>query len=600
MPTITIIGNLVRDSYLALDTAQSTLELDQHGTPWLSAPLDGSSLKYFHDTDVLGGSAITLDLLQRFGITATLVGNTDKHHLTHRYILTAEDHTLNLFLTQPLTTPWHAPEQVPDYLYLDRSANLDDPAAQATLDYLTEHPETKLIIFTSKRFRPAEHPLERQLLARAALIVSDIPLNTIVPTLSISDTQLSFGAHSVSIAADTKARLMTTLSAHTLIASAFIGAYLKDLTSPQCLLIARACLLHSSITHSPSYERLQELIIGQDYLVQTDDTPIIERTAAQLMAPHRGLLAADESANSIHKKFAQYGIPDDAPHRQAYRHLFFSTPSLEQYLSGVILFDETARQYVPDGRNYIQFLADRGIVPGIKVDLGLEPIPESPVENTTKGLDDLDARLAEYARMGARFTKWRAAFDVTDRLPSELAIDKNCRLLADYAALAQQHQLVPIIEPEVIYDGNYNLARCQTVTTAILNKLFIQLQQRSVNLKGLILKVNMCSAGKQFVQPSTPDEVGQATADVLRNAVPADVAGVVFLSGGQTPEQATANLRAVIQHGPFPWPVSFSFARAFQDPAIQAWDNNPANLPAAQAAFTERLIANQKALDPSA
>ena len=319
------------------------------------------------------------------------------------------------------------------------------------------------------------------------------------------------------------------------------------------------------------------------------------------MTAGKGILAADESGGSIAKKFAAANIPDDEPTRRNYRNIFFTTPDIEPYLSGIILFDETARQFADDGSSFVEFIAGRNIIPGVKVDQGLEPIPESPIENQTKGLDGLGERLAEYYDMGARFAKWRAAFNVSDTTPSQLAIDKNCRILADYAKICQDHNIVPIVEPELVYDGDYSLERAKKLTTNILNTLFIQLQQRSVNLKGTILKTNMVLAGKQYWLPTKPQFVGQATAEVLRATCPEDLAGVVFLSGGQTPDQATQNLAAVLSNGPFPWPVTFSFARALQDPVLEVWKNDPAQIPEAQVAFIERLkLTQQSLLQPQA
>ena len=321
----------------------------------------------------------------------------------------------------------------------------------------------------------------------------------------------------------------------------------------------------------------------------------VESNAKRLVSEGRGILAADESGGSIHKKFEGMNILDDEEHRRDYRNIFFTTPDLEKFVNGVILFDETARQQSDDGRSFVEYLADKGILPGIKVDQGLEPIDGSN-EKYTKGLEGLPDRLEEYYEMGARFAKWRAAFEVTDHSPSQLAIRKNAEILAQYALDCQNAGIVPIVEPELVYDGDYSIEKSIEYTGHILDALFEELKRKNVSLPGCILKVNMVLAGKRYQTQSTPAEVGKATAEVLRAHAPAELAGVVFLSGGQTVTQATENLQAVTNNGPFPWPGTFSFARALQDPALTAWKGDNTNTDAARAGFRERLVANCDAL----
>ena len=314
-----------------------------------------------------------------------------------------------------------------------------------------------------------------------------------------------------------------------------------------------------------------------------------------LVGNGKGILAADESGGSIHKKFLSMDIPDDERHRRDYRNLFFTTPGLEKYVNGVILFDETARQRADDGRNFVEFLSSKGIIPGIKVDMGLAKMPES-TEKFTLGLAGLKDRLEEYFEMGLRFAKWRAAFEVTEVTPTMRAIRKNCEILAKYAKKCQEVQIVPIVEPELVYDGDYEIEKGAGLTGIILRELFMALEKEEVDLMGTILKVNMVLNGKKSKKVASVEEVGMWTAKVLKRFVPEGLAGVVFLSGGQTPEQATENLREVQENGPFPWPVTFSFARALQEPALLAWKGDNKNYPEAQAAFLKRLKANCEAL----
>ena len=394
--------------------------------------------------------------------------------------------------------------------------------------------------------------------------------------------------------------LLTRLSLNQTVAATILGAILNHKTVSECLLLARANIQESRLGNTANLKKLEQIILGNEYLVEKINKKgvkmsEVEENAKKLLAPGKGILAADESGGSIHKKFESMNIPDDEQHRRDYRNLFFTTPDLEKYVSGVILFDETARQKADDGRDFVTYLKDKGIIPGIKVDKGLVNFENSD-EKYTQGLDDLPQRLAEYYQMGARFAKWRAAFELTNHSPSDMAIQKNAEILAQYAKDCQNANIVPIVEPELVYDGDYSLQQSIDTTSKILDALFIELKKQQIILPGCILKVNMVLAGKKQAVQSTPAEVGKATADVLKAHVPADLAGVVFLSGGQSVTQATDNLQEVTNNGPFPWPVTFSFARALQDPALNAWKGDNNNADAAREGFKARLIANTEAL----
>ncbi|MBR3131364.1 fructose-bisphosphate aldolase class I [Candidatus Saccharibacteria bacterium] len=324
----------------------------------------------------------------------------------------------------------------------------------------------------------------------------------------------------------------------------------------------------------------------------------LSQMAKELVGNGKGILAADESGGSIHKKFESMNIPDDFDHRRDYRNLFFTTEGLEKYVNGVILFDETARQLSDDGRDFATYLTSKGIIPGIKVDKGLANMPGS-TEKYTLGLNGLDERLEEYYDMGLRFAKWRAAFEITESTPTKNTVYKNVEILADYALKCQQAHIVPIVEPEVVFDGDFPIEHCASITGIILKELFAELKRKEIDLTATILKVNMVLAGKKYVTQSTPKEVAEWTAKTLKRYVPEELAGVVFLSGGQTPEQATENLQEITNLGPYPWPVTFSYARALQGPALEAWKGDNANYPEAQKAFLERLKANCAALKKS-
>lgn len=311
----------------------------------------------------------------------------------------------------------------------------------------------------------------------------------------------------------------------------------------------------------------------------------LHQIAQQMMAPHKGLLAADESTKSASIRFQALGIPSTEETRRQYRQLLITTPGIEQYLSGVIFYDETIRQSTDAGAPFPSYLISKGILPGIKVDKGLVPLDGFAGATVTEGLDGLSARMKDYYQLGARFAKWRAAFSVTETEPSQAALHANLHAMARYAAICQTNGIVPIVEPEVLYDGTQSLDTAHTATKTVIALLMQLLQGYRVDLRGTILKTSMVLAGKQSGQQSTPEEVADHTLKVLHDSVPAELAGIVFLSGGQTPEQARDNLQAIGTRGDQPWPITFSYSRAVQDPAMKAWAGKADNITKAQAIY---------------
>jgi fructose-bisphosphate aldolase class I len=306
----------------------------------------------------------------------------------------------------------------------------------------------------------------------------------------------------------------------------------------------------------------------------------------------KGLLAADESAPTIAKRFKAVGVESTEENRRAYRSLLLAAPGLGEFVSGVILFEETLVQRADDGTPLPQVLVRQGIVPGIKVDAGKIALAGAPGDEITQGLDGLAKRLEGYKPLGARFAKWRAVYNVSDTLPSRLAVTANAEALARYAAICQQMGFVPIVEPEVLIDGDHSMARCAAVTEAVLHEVFHALHRHGVVLEHIVLKPSMVLPGKAHPQPAAPEEIAAATMRVFRRTVPAAVPSINFLSGGQTPEQASANLNAINRTGPQPWPLSFSYARALQDPAMSAWRGRPENGGATQQALLKRARLN--------
>ncbi len=327
------------------------------------------------------------------------------------------------------------------------------------------------------------------------------------------------------------------------------------------------------------------------------NTQALIDTAKTLVANDKGLLAMDESTPTCDKRFAMLGIPQTEEARRAYRELIVTTPGLGESISGAILYDETIRQQKTDGTPFVKALTDAGIIPGIKDDLGAKDMAGHPGEKITEGLDGLRDRLQEYFQMGARFAKWRAVIAIGDGIPSRGCIEANTHALARYAALCQEAGLVPIVEPEVLMDGEHTLARCSEVTSDVLRTVFRQLDTQKVMLEGMLLKPNMVLPGLTCPTQETVDEVADATVTCLLRTVPAAVPGIAFLSGGQSSELASARLNAMNLRfkGRLPWAVAFSFARAIQQPALEIWQGQDANVKAAQRTLLHRAECNRAA-----
>jgi fructose-bisphosphate aldolase, class I len=318
----------------------------------------------------------------------------------------------------------------------------------------------------------------------------------------------------------------------------------------------------------------------------------LEETARALVAPGKGILAADESDGTIKKRLDSIGIESTEENRRAYRDLLFTTEGAADHISGVILYDETIRQSAVDGTPFPKLLENQGVIPGIKVDRGAKELAHAPGEKITEGLDGLRERLAEYAGLGARFTKWRAVITIGDGIPSEYCLWTNAHALARYAALSQEAGLVPIVEPEVLMDGGHSIETSFDVTSRTLHAVFTELRDQRVHFEQMLLKPNMVLSGYEASNRSGTQEVADSTIRCFRRHVPAAVPGIVFLSGGQTDEDATAHLNAMNAMGPHPWELSFSYGRALQSPALKAWGGDPSNIPAGQAAYLHRATMN--------
>lgn len=321
----------------------------------------------------------------------------------------------------------------------------------------------------------------------------------------------------------------------------------------------------------------------------------LESVAQAMVAKGKGILAADESMGTIKRRFDSIKIESNENNRRAYREMLFSTKGIEEAISGVILFDETLRTAASDGTPFSQVLSKKGIIPGIKVDKGPVDLPEFPGEVVTEGLDGLRGRVKEYKDLGAKFAKWRAVITIGNGIPTYTCLEANAHALARYAALCQEGGLVPIVEPEVLLDGSHTVERCQEVTEQALKVTFTALFLQRVYLEGMILKPSMVVSGKDCPQQAGVQEVAERTMRSLKRTVPAAVPGIAFLSGGQSAERATEHLNAMNAMGTHPWEVSFSYARALQDPALKAWKGDSANVAAAQKIFYHRAKCNSAA-----
>jgi fructose-bisphosphate aldolase class I len=323
------------------------------------------------------------------------------------------------------------------------------------------------------------------------------------------------------------------------------------------------------------------------------DKELLSKTAAAMVARGKGILAADESSGTCEKRFKSVGVECTEENRRAYRNLLFSTAGIEQYLSGVILFDETARQKANDGSLIPEYLAKKGIIPGIKVDKGTIQLPLAPGgELVSEGLDGLSKRLEEYFRMGCRFAKWRAVITIGEGIPTHACIYANAHVLARYAAACQAANIVPMIEPEVLLDGNHTVERSEEVHESTLRATYAAIAAYNVSIEHLILKTSMVVSGKDNARQAGVEEVAERTVRVLKRTVPAAQPGIVFLSGGQSDEAATAHLNAMAASKNLPWPLTFSYSRALQNPALKTWRGQAGNVAAAQKAFHHRAQMN--------
>ncbi len=614
MSKILIIGNVLKDVYLKLDENQNDFEVDGEGMSWLELGFNGTAHTFFRRTSVFGGAAVSLSVLTGLGVDAGILNSKTElksGELTwsddpadYRYIFSHRGGITYFIPSKRKPTDWTMPSSMqgtPEWLLVDRSTNVSERLVDELKNFLKFSPSTKLAVHAEKKMSPDgrrlaemadilfvedEPPvhLEEKIVDKIEL---DKPNTQLVCHISPRKLALGDAEESWSLS---RADMMTHLTVYSTIVATILGVISAGGSPADALLWARLNAEHATLEGALSAEKLQEL--AKEELTKRASLKLITRS---LMTSGKGVLAADESAKTLAKRFDKFKIQNDSKHRHGFYEMLITTPGLKEYLNGVILSEETARLKLPSGRKVIEYLTDQGIIPGVKADRGLIEMERSD-EMRTLGRDGLHERLLQYYEEGFRFAKWRAAFRIGKDRPSFFAVEENADEMANFARECQLVGLVPVIEPEVLRDGNHTIEQCAEVTARVLLRVFEKMAERRVSLDGCILKCNMVIDGQGAEAQSDPNDVGIATAAILRHAVPRYLAGIWLLSGGQDPKQATRNLTAIMQNSPFPWPMTFGFSRALEEPVLATWKGDDANIKAAQAALTRHLMANVDAL----
>lgn len=660
-PYILAIGDIVTDAFIKLNENEARIDTEPDGSKRLSMPF-GSKPPYdeveivravgpspnasvafarlgaraglmAYMGDDLPGEEM-LQYLNEQGVDTSSISVAPGQKSNYWYVLRYGAERTILIKNESYDYTWQEPEQTPDWIYLSA---LDEASWELHVQieqYLEKHPETKLVfqpgtfhfkwgakklasLYKRSYMSVMNREEATEVTGRDVNSIEDLfeGLHNLGPSVAIitdgpNGSYASDGKKILSIpnypdpappldrtgAGDAFASTVTAAIAEgESLETALQWAAINSMNVCQHLGAQAGLLNRDQIA---DYMR-QAPDDFQATIIAGSDELTIHEIAQKLVEHPKGIFAADQSGGSVETMFKTHSIESTEQTRRAYRQIFFTTPSIEQYVSGVILFDETARQSTDDGTPFIELLQERGIIPGIKVDGGLTPLPGFSGETVTAGLDGLAARLDEYRAMGLRFAKWRAALTITDeKTPSDAAIAANVHALARYALECQNADIVPIVEPEIVHTGNYSIETCRAVLAKTLDALFDELALLAVDRSAMILKTSMVLAGSDYTTPSTPEDLARATVHTLIHHVPHDVAGVVFLSGGQSAEQATANLRAIAAHGKQAWPITFSFARALQLPVLERWLGEETNVHDAQKTFLSRLEANSSALQP--
>lgn len=626
-PTILSIGNATQDNFL--DIQDQEIYQDEHSNFHYDLTFDDSSLEYKKRAGIFGGTALSDGIFSAAHFKAfssinprgisSLDYSEFSSKMLERFIISHEGKSFVL-TNNPREMEWVSPAYVPDLIYI-ADTNFSRNYISELRKFISKNPKIKLVFNTSE----LETGLAREFFSRTNLVFVDFRKQNLSDLIDYSTYEtvvqgfLDLGVKSVVIFDDSKIiagdkEKIASLEADftlnsfyqkSIFQAAFVAENFSSENEIENSLKISAVIANKSDFNDvlkPFYAK--QILARKNYNLPVEilsDTPDFEtrmrEVAQKLVAKPKGIFAADESGGNIHKKFESIGIEDTEENRRRYREMFFKTKDIENYLSGVILFEETVDQKTSEGINFLDFLKNKGLLVGVKLDGGLQPLAGFEGETVSAGLDSLNEKLEKYSKKGISFAKWRVAFNISESgTPSDAAIAVNNRILAQYAKSCQKYGIVPIVEPEVVYDGNHSIEQCKNATEKILKNLFEELKLLGVDLKGTILKTNMVLAGKQNIVKSSSREVAAVTVKALKNTVPKDLAGIVFLSGGQTVQQATDNLQEITNLGPFDWGVTYSYARALQEPALNAWRGKDENLAQAQLLFLDRVSANSHAL----
>lgn len=611
MGKILIIGNVLKDVYIKLDDRNNDFETDSRGIDWLDLEFNGAAHNFFRRTSVYGGAAVSLSVLHRLGLNAEILNSNtefvDGEVVWHdnpddyRYIFCHRDEITYFTPSNRKVTDWSMPSGTPEWILVDRSANISNRLVDELKNFLKFSPTTKLAIHAEKHTTPAGQRLMQ--MADILFLEDEPPIHPpeeIVDKFEVDQPNHQLVCHITprkivfSNAEESwslnKTDMMTHLTVYSTIVATLLGVISVGGTPSDAVLWARLNAEQATIAGSLSTKKLQELARAEK-AKRANLRPL-----AQLLIPaKKGILAMDESDHKLTERLVRAGIPGTAAQRKAYRELIVTSPDLEKYVSAIVLSDSSAKQNLKPGYNLAKYLTDRGIIPGLKLDQGLAEIAQTG-EPYTHGEKDLYERARTAYDNGFRFAKWRAEFHIAKDQPSFIAVERNAESLANFAKECQLAGIVPIIESDILQDGDYSIEECAATTDRILCAIFEKLEQRHIDLSGCLLKTNMIMSGKSAEPPATPDAIGMATAAILRHAVPRYLGGVLFLSGGQDAKTATKNFTAICQNAPYPWPVSFAFGRALQEPVLLTWKGNPENIRSAQAALKRHLEADVDAL----
>lgn len=611
MSKILIIGNVLKDVYLKLDNRQNDFEEDAQGISWLDLAFNGAKHGFFKRTAVYGGAAVSMAVLSRLGVEAKILGSQTEFKNgeiawqdqpdDYRYIFCHEGEITYFVPSSRKVTDWVSPNGTPEWLLIDRSATISARLVDEVKNFIKFSPATKIAVHVEKNLTPDGQRLAE--MADILFVEDEPPVHTeekIVDKIDLGKPNKQLVCHIsprkivLNDAEESwvlsKTDMMTHLTVYSTIVATVLGVVAAGGSAADAVLWARLNAEHATLEATLTAKKLQELAKAE-----REKRENMKLVTQSLMAPRMGILAADESERALTERLVSFGIPANTNTRKAYREMLLSTPELKEYASGVILSEETAKMKMERGQNFLEYLTGRGIITGIKADQGQVQFGDSG-ETYSLGEVGLTERLRDYYDMGARFAKWHAKFVIGKDMPSFQAVERAAELLAGFVKECQLVGIVPMIESDVSWAGNYTIEQSLETTNRVLTTIFKKLERRRTDLDSVILKTNMISAGGEAVAQSTPREVAMATAAVMKHTVPKYIAGVTFMSGGQAPKTATQNLAAICKEKPFPWPVSYAFGRALQEPVMQTWKGKEENVKAAQAALKRHLQDNSEAI----